>query len=540
MLLLGGAAATLLAGFLLLAAGVLGRDLGAERDRLARRGARPWQLALLAGGEAAWPAALGAVAGAVVAVTVTALRAHAAGVPAGPLLGHSLLALPGIAALLAGWAIATVLLAAGARQWSAAAGRGADAIALAAAAALTLALARGGVSARELASGADPLPLLLPVLACVAAGVVVARIGAPALRAAARAGRRAPVPARIAALGLARSPRQPALTLAFVAVACGLAAFAATYAATLRKGERDAAAFRVPLDVTVREGPDFTPPLRLASLTRWRTLAAGGRVLPVVRQSATVPRGAARVALPLLGVPAAGLGALRGWRDGDASAPRAQLARRIAGAGAAGIAGPRVPAGTRALRVRARASGDSVDLVAHVALADGSVDRVELGTAGPVARVLEGRLPGAAAGGRLLGVAAQPTTGVQATLGHDLAESPAAPGVVAGRLTLGPLAAVGAGGPRPLGTYRGWVATGSFRAPGGPRADDLGALRLRPGGRLAAAAGPAHRRPGHPRPRRPGHRPRRGPRRHPAVERRGRPAASAGGGDGGALPHRGP
>ena len=315
VLLLGGAAATLLAGFLLLAAGVLGRDLSAERARLDRRGARPWQLALLAGAEAAWPAALGVATGAAIAVTVTAARAHAAGVPAGRLLGHALLNARGLAAVVACWAIATALLGLGSRRWSAGAGRAADAVAFAAAVALVVALARGGVSASRLADGSDPLPILLPALACLAAGLALLRAGAPALRAAARAGRRAPVAARIAALGLARAPRQPALTLAFVAVATGLACFAATYAATLSRGERDAAAYRVPLDVTVREGPDFTPPLRLASPARWRALA-GGADGPACRA-------------PVGHRPAGGgpRGAAAARRPGDGAAGAARLAR---------------------------------------------------------------------------------------------------------------------------------------------------------------------------------------------------------------------
>src|SRR5207344_3028919 len=54
LLLVGGAAAALLVGFVLLAAGGLRRDSRAEFARLARHGARAWQVRLQAAVEAAW------------------------------------------------------------------------------------------------------------------------------------------------------------------------------------------------------------------------------------------------------------------------------------------------------------------------------------------------------------------------------------------------------------------------------------------------------------------------------------------------------
>ena len=136
-------------------------------------------------------------------------------------------------------------------------------------------------------------------------------------------------------------------------------------------------------------------------------------------------------------------------------------------------------------------------------------------------------------------MSAEPGTGLRITVGHGLAENPAGPGVISGRLTLGPIAAVDAGGrAQPLGGYGGWVATGSFRAPavrGGsisaPYAfDRAGASLLRPvqptdGRPIPVLADPATARGA-------------GPGGILPLSVGGRPAARPSRGDGGAVPHR--
>ena len=513
--LVASGAAVLLAAFLLLAAGALGRDLRAERGRLERRGARRGQLALLAAAEAAVPAAAGVVAGAAVALAVTWLRARAADLDAGALVAHALLTPRALAAAAVAWALATVLLSAGAIVDGRAASRAADAAALVAGVAVVVAVARGGVSAGDVAGGADPLPALLPALVCLAAGLVVLRAAGPVLRAGARASRRAPAVLRTAALGIARAPGQAALTVAFVAVAGGLALFAAGYRATLTDGQRDEAAFRVPVDVTVAAGADFVSPLRLDTPAGWRDRAGGGTALAVVRQSGSVPRGSTRVTLPVLGVPASGLGDLRGWSRTGASASAAALAARLAPpapAGGAAPAAPRLPAGARTVAVRAHTRGDALRLTLHVRTPTG-VASIPLGLAGPQPATLRARVPPAARGGVLVGLEAQPDAGLLATQGHALAENPAAPAVVRGSLVLGPLTA----GATTLDTS-GWRAQGALRDPAPRRGapaitvpyafDRPGAALLRPpaptDGRplpvltdpaTAAAAGPGRRLP---------------------------------------------
>ncbi len=453
--LVGAGAAALFAAFVILAGTAMLRDLEGERQRLERRGGRRWHLALLSLTEAAWPAMVGVAAGAGVAVLVTALRARAADIPVGAALDHTFLtgSVLGIGAALLLTACTLLVLAA--RPWGDSASRVADVVALGCAGMLIVAFARGG----ESGSPGDPLPALLPPLVCLVAAVLVARLALPALRGLEVAGRRAPLPLRLASLGLSRAPTGPALTIAVVAVGCGLSCFAFAYRATLRHGDADQAAYAVPLDVTIQEGPNFISPLTLAPAARWRGLAGGGDVLPVQRASASVPRGAAAVELPLLTLPADGLRDIRRWRSGDASASRTELARRLRLAGPLAPNGPVVGPGDTTLTVgSARAVGDVVDLTALLQLPDGTLQPVPLGRVTARARALRVRLPSSAQPRRLIGVDVDLQLGLVATNRHQEAERGAIPSINAGTLTLRGLAV----GRRPI-DLSAWRGRGPLR-----------------------------------------------------------------------------
>src|SRR5436190_23528360 len=86
---------------------------------------------------------------------------------------------------------------------------------------------------------------------------------------------------RLAVLALARAPSRTVAGCAFVAVALGLALFAAGYRATLDRGAADQAGFEVPLDFTVAEGHRLVRPLDAASLKRFE--AVGRAAYPVLR-----------------------------------------------------------------------------------------------------------------------------------------------------------------------------------------------------------------------------------------------------------------
>jgi hypothetical protein len=440
----GGGALAVLAMFLILAAYGLRRDQQAERGRLRAAGARAGQLVVFSLAEAAWVAAVAMAAGAALGIGVAALLAAHAGLPAGAVLSHSLLTASGAAALAGGWVTAVavmglVLLASGARL--------ADGLAVAAAAALALALTVGGGSDGTLA-------LLAPPLACLAAAGLVYRAAGVLLRGGERWARHGPPVVRLALVGLARSPVAPALAVAFVAVSTGLAGFALGYRATLQRGAVDEATQAVGLDARVGESADFTRPLEMAAASRWRALAGpGSRVLAVRRTDASLPLNGDTTTLPLLGVPADGLTAIRGWRAGDGSAPLATLAQRLAPHGPVRTPGPQVPDGARRLTVRVRAPDGEVQLSADLRGPDGAVTQVALGSASPRPRLARARVPVSGGPYELEALQLALPSGVQALNGHQNAENSAAATQSTTTVRLG---AVSAGGRSLVGSRREW------------------------------------------------------------------------------------
>jgi hypothetical protein len=474
MLVAGGEAAALLLAFVLLAGLGLGRDLRAERARLARRGATRGQVAALTVAEAGAGTLAGAVAGLVLAVAAVAVIGARAGVGAGDAVGHSVLTPTGIGLTLAAWAAATAALLIGQSVDPDAPARsriGAlDVLALAAIGALALAAARGVADPARLADGGvDPLLPLLPPLVCLVGGVAVARLLAPTLRLLERLARRGPAGIRLALLGLARSPRRAALTAAVIAVSLGLALFAQGYRATLSGGQRDEAAFAVPLDVTLREGSALVRPVDAAPLSRYRALTGGGVALPVLRASATVAAsGTSPTPVEALGVPASGLPRLR-WRSDYAAASPSALAARLEAGGPQRAAGPTIPADAVRLALPASTRGGAVTLGLEVETRRGTYVAVPLGAPSGVRRSLVAQLPPGAAGGRLAGLTvALSDAAAHATL-HGIGEGDSAAGAVAGDLRLGPLrASRGDGGRRVVTRFAGWLPRNGLRLGAGP------------------------------------------------------------------------
>jgi hypothetical protein len=355
-----------------------------------------------------------------------------------------------VIALAAGWCAATGLLATLVLVRSA---RLIDVMAVAAASALAAALVGG---TRLGGTGSDQaLALLLAPLCCLAVGVLTFRAAGVVLRGTERVARGGPVLTRLALVNLARSPMMPALAIAFVAVAVGLGGFALGYRSTLIRSAADQAADQVPLDALVSPGPDFTAPLELAPLQRWQALAAGA-VLPIRRTDANYTSGGGTVTVPALGVPAAGLIQIHGWRESDGSAPLATLARRLEPAGPVRLPGPMLPAGARWLSLRA-SPGMTVDVTADLCDPQGAIRQVGFGAAGAGAGFLRAAVPP----GRweLEALELDEPTGAAITNGHQNGENPAAATQSQTRVALGPLLALPAHGPSllrvPLGAWRG-------------------------------------------------------------------------------------
>ncbi len=446
LLLAGGGAIAALALFIVLAGGGLRRDQRAELERLRRAGARTRHCVLFVATESGWLCAAALGVGAAGGIGAAALLARAEGEPPGAILTHSLITPAGLIALAAGWLAATVLLVTLVLMRTA---KVTDMLAVAAASGLVAMLVAGTGSDQRLA-------LLLAPLCCVAAGVLTFRAAGLVLRGAERVARGGPVLARLALVNLARSPGLPALAIAFIAVAVGLGGFGLAYRSTLISSAADQAADQVPLDALVSPGADFSTPLELAPLQRWQALAAGA-VLPIRRTDANYTSGAGTVTVPALGVPAAGLIQIHGWRESDGSAPLAALARRLEPTGPVHFPGPMLPAGARWLSLRASSPDLTVDVTADLLDPQGAIRQVAFEPAGAGATFLRAPVPP----GRweLEALELDEPTGVAITNGHQNGENPAAATQSQTRVALGPLLALPARGPSllrvPLGAWRG-------------------------------------------------------------------------------------
>jgi hypothetical protein len=449
LLLAGGGAIAILALFVVLAGGGLRRDQLTELERLRAAGAREGQCLVFAAAESALVCAVALAAGATLGIAAAALLARASSEPAGAVLTHSLITPVGALAIVGGWLVASGLMTVSVLARDR---RGIDLLAVAAASALVAGLSLG-------TTGEDRLAVLLAPLCALAAGVMVFRSAAAVLRAGEKAARRGPVSARIALVGLARSPSLPSLAIAFVAVTIGLGGFALAYRATLLRGAADQAANEVPLDAIVSPGPNFKTPLELGSLERWRSLAEG-TVLPVRRTDANYASGAGTVTEPALGVPAGSLESIHGWRESDGSAPLEQLARRLRPSGPVRTPGPTIPPATRLLAIRVFSPALDVSVTADLRGPQGTLRQLALGTPGTDAAVLRAPLPP----GRweLQAVELHEPTGLEITNGHQNAESAVPATQFQARVVLGPASALSGSG-RPLMTVAmdGWRAVGA-------------------------------------------------------------------------------
>ncbi|HSC93291.1 MAG TPA: FtsX-like permease family protein [Gaiellaceae bacterium] len=376
LLVVGGEAAGLLLAFAALAAAGSRVDLARWRDRLAWAGAAGWQVELLGIAGAAATAVSGVLVGWVVGTAAAGLLARREHVPAADVVARSALSAGGLAAAALTAAAATTVIAFAQRpRTSETRGiRPLDVAAAGAAAALVVGLLRGEADAGRVATGSTgTFLLLLPGLVAFAAGTLAARVVPPALGGLAR---RVPprwVSLRLALLALGRRSGYAGVAAGFLVVSLGLSLFAAAYRSTLLQGQREQAAFAVPVDLRVREDLSrLVAPTEAAPLTRFEALGADLRVEPVVRVTASVPGSGG---LTVLGIDPDALPRLDGWRSDFAERPPAELARVIADD--ARVAGPRLPADARELRVSAR--GRAVTLAAVALRPDGRSVVLDLG-----------------------------------------------------------------------------------------------------------------------------------------------------------------
>jgi ABC-type lipoprotein release transport system permease subunit len=343
LLLVGGEAAALLFAFAVLAARTMRRDLEAARRRLTWYGARRWHLRLLTLTESALVALVGTVVGWLVGVLVGALAAARVGAPVGAVLRESVFAPAGLGLAACVVLAATIVVAAATSLPVREGGRFGplDAAALGAVALVVAALAGGAAdqSADGQGQGSGLVLLLLPGLIAFAAAVAAARLFGPLVRLCGRLLHRS-VGARLAAITLGRGPGAAAVTVAFLTLAFALALLAEGYRATLVQAEGDQAAFAVPLDVAVREGfKTLVPVLDAAPLSRYAAIAGGTEAVPIVRLRASAGSAEGLSGVTVLGLPAAKIAAVHGWRGDFADRSRSSLAADVTAPAGSGLRG---------------------------------------------------------------------------------------------------------------------------------------------------------------------------------------------------------
>jgi hypothetical protein len=307
---LGGAAAVLVLGLALVAAVGLRREHAMLTGLLRRRGASRRSVARLTALLAGATVLVGVVVGLAAAALAAALLAAGDSVGPAPakVAGEAVLAgLPMVLVLAVAAAVVTVVALLWPSSSRGAAWRTAELLAVAALAAAGLAAARGAITATP--GSQDPLLTALPVLVCLAGGLLAARLWAPAAALSARWLPARAGASRLALVGAVRRPLVVVTTVGFVTAAVASVVFSGAYRATLLEGAADQAAFQVPLDARLLAGIDNVSPLQV--VVGSPTL---GTSYPVVRSAAGV-RTSATSATPatLLGVDPDVLPAVARW-----------------------------------------------------------------------------------------------------------------------------------------------------------------------------------------------------------------------------------
>jgi len=466
MLLVGGEGSALLLGFALVAAMGLRRGLANEGRRLRQRGARRFQVWLSAGAEITATTLAGVIAGTAAGVAAVGLIAHAAGLPGGTVITHSVVTALGVGVVAGVWMVATAAVFGGARLRDAETRqrrvRLLDVAALGAAGAVALGLARGGLDAQSLSSGSNKTLLLaLPILVSFVAAVVAVRLLQPLTRLGERASRKARIELRLALLALSRAPVRTTATAAFLLVSLGLGFFAVCWRATLQQGAEDEAAFAIPLDFTLTAGPKLVLPLEASTLAGYDALAPGTHAYPVLRRSADVAGIGTSVLSPtVLGLPPGAVSRLH-WRSDFSSVANGDLARRIGADGRVVPNGIPFPKGATSTFMTVHLKGVAVHLDLIVRDADERTYLLFMGEKGPGTWRLQAKLP--PGGLQVVGLAISLAAAEQLGFSHrETGGEEAAP--ESGSAVLEPLHASIPGQPAATITnWRGYVTRGGLR-----------------------------------------------------------------------------
>src|SRR5262249_31150836 len=161
----------------------------------------------------------------------------------------------------------------------------------------------------------------------------------------------------------------------------------------LEQGAEDEAAFQVPLDFSIVEGPKLVLPLEASTRAGYDALAPDTHAYPVLRRSANVAGLGTSILTPtVLGLPADAITRLR-WRSDSSSASPRQLALRLGADGRVVPRGVPFPSGATAASVTVHLTGVAVHLDLILRDPDDRTFLLFLGEKGPGTWRLQARLP---------------------------------------------------------------------------------------------------------------------------------------------------
>jgi hypothetical protein len=414
LLLVAGEAAALIVAFAAFAANSRRRDTAVGDEQLATFGATRVQAWLMRSTEALLPCVIGIAIALIGLRVATELVARARSLPGG-FVASALPTSTILVVIAVGLAAALLLVLSAAPRR---ARYGVGAIELAALASLGLVAwqvsATGALDpARVASSGGNPVVVMMPALAFFASGVVLLRVLPLLLRLGERFARRGPFAVRLAFVTAARNPTQAAAATTFLAVALGGALFSLNYRATLVRQAHDQADFAAGAAWRVIErnprrtyGPtDVTPLTRFARISRENPT-------PVIRIGAELPNVNPQLnprPVQLVGIPAARLSEVRGWRSSFSSLDRNEIARRLR-LRPVRLHGASITRDADEIRMWVRTKTEAPRIVVlHFLLPGQRFEFLRLGLAHKRWRLLHGRLPLEMRGSELVGLEFLPT-----------------------------------------------------------------------------------------------------------------------------------
>lgn len=383
-----------LLAFAAFAAAIERADVALEDRRLQAAGASRGARFLFIAGDALVPAAAGTIVGALGSVLAIGTLAARQGEPVATVLGLALLQPAGIALTIALVGLAIVATMLGIHPSTGRLLQPRVVIAAVLPAGLILAWQRisaGPVDPARLAAEAtSPASVLLPGALGLSMILGSLAVLPPILRWLARRTRRAPIGVRLATISVAREPLRPAAVMTLLAFSVGAVVFGQTYAATLRQGAVDQAAFAAGMDLRV-QGLAAEIPFSLFVVPQLRAGKLGSDldVQPMIRVAGQT---ATHNAFTLVGFDGSAIDRLKGWRRDFSPTDPTALGAAIHLDGDWTMPGHVLPGDPTEVSVDVDYTGDPIEVSAVVEDPLGAVEFVEVGTLAPGHQVLHGEL----------------------------------------------------------------------------------------------------------------------------------------------------